>query len=270
MVILNADSTETYTIERPENYLNKPDVFISENNSNYYQLTIINNNAQNVKVFIKPSTQSNYGQSIATLLQNQQTIYKTNWKNNETTITYNVMFIEENLTPLTSETTITINKQSTNGLNAPTITNNSSNNQYYTLNISNSNNETVNLYINQEFITSINANQITTYTKNWKNDEEKTTLILYFTSTKDNNIKSETTTINLTKTINSGNYEIIDINGLILTIITMPFSFLSQAFNFTLFAGTPYAINVSQLILGMLGTIIAVYIIVWIINKIRK
>ena len=147
---------------------------------------------------------------------------------------------------------------------------NSSNNQYYTLNISNSNNETVNLYINQEFITSINANQITTYTKNWKTDEEKTTLILYFTSTTNNNIKSETTTINITKNINTGNYEVIDINSLILTIITMPFSFLSQAFNFTLFAGTPYAINVSQLILGVLGTIIAVYIIVWIINKIRK
>lgn len=49
---------------------------------------------------------------------------------------------------------------------------------------------------------------------------------------------------------------VIDITGLLFTIITLPFSFLSQAFNVTLFEGTAYAINLSNLLLGIVSLVL--------------
>ena len=63
--------------------------------------------------------------------------------------------------------------------------------------------------------------------------------------------------------------DIVDIPGLILTIITLPFSFISQAFNITLFKGTPYAINVSTMLLTIVGGAILIWLIVKIIKIIK-
>ena len=60
--------------------------------------------------------------------------------------------------------------------------------------------------------------------------------------------------------------EIIDIPGLMFTILTLPFSFISQGFNLTIFPNTPYQINFSNLFL----TIISVFMILWIIKRILK
>ena len=65
----------------------------------------------------------------------------------------------------------------------------------------------------------------------------------------------------------AGDY--VDIPGLILTIITLPFSFISQAFNITLFNGTPYAINVSTMLLTIVGGAILIWLIVKIIKIIK-
>lgn len=65
----------------------------------------------------------------------------------------------------------------------------------------------------------------------------------------------------------AGDY--VDIPGLILTIITLPFSFISQAFNITLFKGTPYAINVSTMLLTIVGGAILIWLIVKIIKIIK-
>lgn len=65
----------------------------------------------------------------------------------------------------------------------------------------------------------------------------------------------------------AGDY--VDIPGLILTIITLPFSFISQAFNITLFSGTPYAINVSTMLLTIVGGAILIWLIVKIIKIIK-
>ena len=59
----------------------------------------------------------------------------------------------------------------------------------------------------------------------------------------------------------SNNYEVIDIPDLMFTILSMPFSFVSQAFNLTIFGGTPYQINLSALFLGLIGAIIFIVII---------
>ena len=57
----------------------------------------------------------------------------------------------------------------------------------------------------------------------------------------------------------SGNtYYVYDLTGFWWKIIAIPFAFISQAFNVTLFEGTPYAINV----VSILFTIVAVVIIV--------
>ena len=73
-------------------------------------------------------------------------------------------------------------------------------------------------------------------------------------------------TFNGTNIIPDGTYEVIDIPGLMWEILTMPFSFVSQAFNLTLFPGTPYQLNISNLFLS----IIAVVVFVWLISFFLK
>lgn len=73
-------------------------------------------------------------------------------------------------------------------------------------------------------------------------------------------------TVTGTMIIPTGSYEVIDIGGLMFTILTMPFSFISQAFNLTLFPNTPYAVNISNLFI----TIIAVMLFVWLLSIIIK
>ena len=73
-------------------------------------------------------------------------------------------------------------------------------------------------------------------------------------------------TISGTNIIPSGTYEVIDIPGLMWQILTMPFAFVSQAFNLTLFPGTPYQLNISNLFLS----IIAVAVFIWLISFFLK
>ena len=63
--------------------------------------------------------------------------------------------------------------------------------------------------------------------------------------------------------IPADNYEVIDLPGLMWVILTLPFSFISTAFNLTLFPGTPYQVNISQLFLVVIGLLI----FIWIIKK---
>lgn len=57
------------------------------------------------------------------------------------------------------------------------------------------------------------------------------------------------------------NYEVIDIPGLLLEIIGMPFAWIGTAFNVTLFSGTPYAINVSRLFFEIICTLIIIVVL---------
>lgn len=57
-----------------------------------------------------------------------------------------------------------------------------------------------------------------------------------------------------------GTYEVIDIAGLMFQILGMPFAWISMAFNFTLFPNTPYAVNISHLLLGLIVSLIAIVI----------
>lgn len=63
------------------------------------------------------------------------------------------------------------------------------------------------------------------------------------------------------------NYEIVDIPGLCFNILTMPFSFVSQAFNLTLFPGTPFQVNISSLFLAIIGILIFVFVIKKVLGK---
>lgn len=77
------------------------------------------------------------------------------------------------------------------------------------------------------------------------------------------------TTENIPETQIKNTTEVIDIPGLMLLILTLPFSFISQAFNFTLFPGTQYAFNVSDILLTIIGALIIFYIIKMIIKMIK-
>ena len=56
-------------------------------------------------------------------------------------------------------------------------------------------------------------------------------------------------------------YEVLDINSLLFTILTMPFTFFSQAFNFTFFEGTAYAFNISDTLLLVVCVLIIIYLV---------
>ena len=62
------------------------------------------------------------------------------------------------------------------------------------------------------------------------------------------------------------NYEVIDIPGLMWEILSMPFAFISTAFNLTLFPNTPYQVNVSNLILMIFGILVVIFIM----SRIKK
>lgn len=62
----------------------------------------------------------------------------------------------------------------------------------------------------------------------------------------------------------TGGYEVIDIPSLMFTILTLPFSFITQAFNLTLFPNTPYSINIGNLFLS----IVAIILLMWLLQKI--
>lgn len=85
--------------------------------------------------------------------------------------------------------------------------------------------------------------------------------LLYNTQPK---LEMSTRTINNTYEIaidENVTYEVLDIAGLMLTILAMPWNFISQAFNLTLFSGTPYAVNLSNLFKGILAICAVLFII---------
>lgn len=55
--------------------------------------------------------------------------------------------------------------------------------------------------------------------------------------------------------------EVIDVPGVMFDVLGMPFTFISTAFNLTLFAGTPYAINISTLFLSIIAVLVFVFLI---------
>ena len=75
-----------------------------------------------------------------------------------------------------------------------------------------------------------------------------------------------TFTVEGTNVIVNGGYEVIDLPNIMWNIVTMPFAFVSQAFNLTLFPGTPYQLNIANLFLS----IVAVFVFVWLIGQFLK
>lgn len=60
--------------------------------------------------------------------------------------------------------------------------------------------------------------------------------------------------------------EVLDMPNLMWTILTMPFTFISMAFNLTLWPGTPYAVDIGSLFLALLGVLIFIFIMKLIIK----
>ena len=67
----------------------------------------------------------------------------------------------------------------------------------------------------------------------------------------------------------TSNYEIVPIIPMLYSILTMPFSFLSQAFNLTLFVGTPYEVHIGSIILIILSILILLFFARLIIKVIK-
>ncbi len=60
---------------------------------------------------------------------------------------------------------------------------------------------------------------------------------------------------------NNPNVEVIDLPGLLFEILGMPFAWISTAFNFTIFPGTQYAVNISQILMAIVIGLIGIYIV---------
>lgn len=65
------------------------------------------------------------------------------------------------------------------------------------------------------------------------------------------------------------NQEVIDVNGLILDLIVMPFSFLSQFLNFNFFPGTPYQFNLSVALMSIIAVVVIFGIIMLVVKFIK-
>ena len=63
---------------------------------------------------------------------------------------------------------------------------------------------------------------------------------------------------------------IVDLTGLLYDILAMPFAFLSQAFNLTLFGGTAYAINFGDIIMFVIGVMILITVIKLVLSLMGK
>lgn len=74
-------------------------------------------------------------------------------------------------------------------------------------------------------------------------------------------VYSSTTTVYTWTTNVEYKQEVIDIPGLIFTILGMPFAWISTAFDLTLFPGTAYAIDIADLFLSLIGILILIIII---------
>lgn len=60
--------------------------------------------------------------------------------------------------------------------------------------------------------------------------------------------------------------EVVNLPSLMFNILSMPFAFFSNAFNLTLFSGTPYAINIGDVIMFIISLVILIAIIKMIMN----
>lgn len=92
---------------------------------------------------------------------------------------------------------------------------------------------------------------------NPQNPINEQTKVVYFRY----NSPSNTMVIKGINVIPTGDYEIVNLPGLLFDILTMPFTFISMAFNLTLFPGTPYQVNISNLFLTLIGIAIFIFII---------
>lgn len=63
------------------------------------------------------------------------------------------------------------------------------------------------------------------------------------------------------------NYEVVDIPSIMWEILTMPFAFISTAFNLTLFPGTPYQVNIANLMLMIIGVLVFIFIFKLLIKR---
>lgn len=96
--------------------------------------------------------------------------------------------------------------------------------------------------------------QVTTKTQDGEN--------ITFSSPQDQFIKAIKLNFDYTYVIdNTTTYEVVDIPGLLFNILVMPFAFISQAFNFTVFPGTPYALNISHIVMALIVAGILIFII---------
>lgn len=66
------------------------------------------------------------------------------------------------------------------------------------------------------------------------------------------------------------NYEYVNIPDIMFNVLTMPFAFISQAFNLTLFPGTPYAVNIGNLLLIIIGVAIMITLLKIIAGAMKK
>lgn len=82
----------------------------------------------------------------------------------------------------------------------------------------------------------------------------------------ENTLLLHTDNIEITSAKNNVTYtqEIVDIPSLMFTILGLPFSFISQAFDLTIFPGTPYQVNFSNIFLGF----IAIAMLLWVLKLI--
>ena len=77
----------------------------------------------------------------------------------------------------------------------------------------------------------------------------------------------DNTTIKCYVTRGGGTYEVVDLPGLLFDVLTMPFTFISRAFNVTLFPNTPYQLNIADIFIAIFAALVFMFIVKTFIKK---
>ena len=266
-ILVTSYTSTGFTMSIPEQVdyqLKSPQIEVLENNYSYYEIKVTNLNSVACELFINDVSKGflyAYGDD-----NDWQTIL-VDWGLSESSTSLVIKLTADGWTEVSS--TCQLSRPVASSILQPTITTQTITYDYIILEITNKNAARVYLYVNDSVVSEIAANSSIMYSYNWLSNQSSYLLKLMFSDYNDITLVSSIINLDFTRPSYSGGVDVVDIPGLMFYIVSLPFMFFSGAFDLTLFAGTAYAVNVSDIILCVLGLLILIFIVKLVVKIIR-
>lgn len=264
---VNQYTSTGFTMEIPEEVdyqLLAPQVIIEDNNYGYYKFKVVNVNNVGVELFINGESEGSLG-ALDTLGYYRNFTY--NWATSDTSIDYAIKISSDGWIDYTYN--LHIDRPTGSTLLAPSVKSVTTTPDYISMTIQNTNQIRVYLIVNGTQYTDILPGSTTIYSYNWLENETSTTINIAFSEYEDTSKVSGSVNYTLSRPTSPAGTEVVNIPELMFMILSLPFTFFSGAFNLTLFAGTAYAINVSDVVLCIFGLLIVIFVVRLVIKIIK-